>query len=98
MTNVPLLYVRGNHDRGYDRKPPLGCTDIDDKIYDFNGLRILGLGGSIRYHEGPDMYTEAEMLESRCICLVQLKAKCVMAIPCLSFQINILSIIWHTVA
>lgn len=62
MTNVPLLYVRGNHDRKYDSKPPLGCIDIDDKIYDFKGLRIMGLGGSIRYHDGKDMYTEAEML------------------------------------
>ena len=61
MSNCPLLYVRGNHDRGYDMKPPLGCVDIDDRIYDFHGLRILGLGGSMRYHEGGDMYTEQEM-------------------------------------
>jgi Icc-related predicted phosphoesterase len=61
MSNCPLLYVRGNHDRGYDVEPPLGCTDIDDRIYDFHGLRILGLGGSMRYHEGSDMYTEQEM-------------------------------------
>lgn len=61
MTNVPLLYVRGNHDRNYSTNPPLGCTDIDDRIYDFHGLRILGLGGSMRYHDGTDMYTEEEM-------------------------------------
>ena len=61
MVNCPLLYVRGNHDRKYDIKPPLGCIDIDDKIYDFRGLRILGLGGSMRYKPGSDMYTEAEM-------------------------------------
>ncbi|MEE3356904.1 MAG: metallophosphoesterase [Lachnospiraceae bacterium] len=61
MTNVPLLYVRGNHDKNYDQIPPLGCIDIDDRIYDFHGLRILGLGGSMRYHEGGDMYTEDEM-------------------------------------
>lgn len=61
MVNVPLLYVRGNHDGVYDQRPPYGCVDIDNKIYDFHGLRILGLGGSMRYHEGGDMYTEAEM-------------------------------------
>lgn len=64
MTNVPLLYVRGNHDRNYSERPPLGCTNIEDKIYDFRGLRILGLGGSMRYRPGSCMYTEKEM-ESR---------------------------------
>lgn len=61
MTNCPLLYVRGNHDGGYDRNPPEGCIPIDDRIYNFHGLRVLGLGGSMRYHPGPDMYTEKEM-------------------------------------
>lgn len=61
MTNVPLLYVRGNHDGVYDRRPPYGCIDLDDKIYDYKGLRILGLGGSMRYHGGKDMYNESEM-------------------------------------
>ncbi|MDO5702723.1 MAG: metallophosphoesterase family protein, partial [Lachnospiraceae bacterium] len=61
MTNCPLLYVRGNHDRVYDRNPPDGCIDIDDRVYNFEGLRILGLGGSMRYHPGGDMYTEQEM-------------------------------------
>lgn len=61
MTNCPLLYVRGNHDTKYDKNPPLGCINIDDRIYDYKGLRILGLGGSMRYHRGPDMYTEEEM-------------------------------------
>ncbi len=62
MTNLPLLYVRGNHDGVYDRKPPLGCIPIDDDIYDFKGLRIMGLGGSMDYHSGHDMYTEKEMV------------------------------------
>ena len=61
VVNVPLLYVRGNHDGRYDVKPPEGCVDIDDQVYNFRGLRILGLGGSYRYHGGPDMYTEKEM-------------------------------------
>lgn len=61
MANCPLLYVRGNHDGIYDTRPPEGCVDIDDLVYDFHGLRILGLGGSMRYRPGGDMYTEAEM-------------------------------------
>ena len=59
MTNCPLLYVRGNHDGVYDRNPPDGCISIDDRIYDYRGLRILGLGGSMRYRPGGDMYTES---------------------------------------
>ncbi|MGI6118244.1 MAG: metallophosphoesterase family protein [Bilifractor sp.] len=61
VVNKPLLYVRGNHDGRYDVRPPEGCVDIDDRIYDFHGLRILGLGGSARYRSGGDMYTEREM-------------------------------------
>ena len=64
MANCPLLYVRGNHDGIYDSRPPEGCVDIDDTVYDFHGLRILGLGGSMRYRPGGDMYSEREM-ESR---------------------------------
>lgn len=61
MTNCPLLYIRGNHDGDYARRPPQGCICIEDKVYDYKGLRILGLGGSMRYHDGPNMFTEAEM-------------------------------------
>ena len=61
MTSLPLLYVRGNHDNKYDYNPPLGCIPIDDRVYNYHGLRILGLGGSMRYHDGNDMYTESEM-------------------------------------
>lgn len=34
MLNVPLLYVRGNHDSRYDEEPPEGCVGIDDKVAD----------------------------------------------------------------
>ena len=60
-TNLPLLYVHGNHDERYDKKPPEGCICIDDKIYVHNGIRILGLGGSIKYRDGRYMYTEKNM-------------------------------------
>lgn len=133
ITNLPLLYVRGNHDSIYDSDPPQGCIAIDDRLaevyYDrgsgralavrvgrsrrvselerdmlsqlmpawegelpgqpYSGsgsagtgggglvwggisrrermeggagvIRIAGLGGSMRYRRGSDMYTEAEM-------------------------------------
>ena len=61
MAGCPLLYVRGNHDERYDRKPPLGCTCVEDRIYNYRGVRVLGLGGSMRYRNGECMYTEAEM-------------------------------------
>ena len=62
FTNAPILYVHGNHDKGYDRKPPEGCTCVDDEICVVNGVRVLGLGGSMRYRPGePYMHTERQM-------------------------------------
>lgn len=61
LARCPVLYVHGNHDTGYSRRPPEGCDCIDDKLVVFNGLRILGLGGCKRYHPGAHQYTEAEM-------------------------------------
>ena len=61
MARCPVLYVHGNHDVRYDKYPPEGCDCIDDVIVEYNGLRILGLGGCRKYHPGPHQYTEAEM-------------------------------------
>ena len=61
LSGRQLLYIRGNHDSVYDRKPPEGCICIEDKIYNYEGLRIAGLGGSMKYKESSDMYTEAQM-------------------------------------
>ena len=61
IVNVPLLYVRGNHDESYEKHPPEGCTDIDGKVFEYRGIRIVGLGGSRRYREGSCMYTEEQM-------------------------------------
>ena len=61
MTSIPVLYIHGNHDDSYGRKPPEGCICIDDKVYKYNGVRILGLGGSYRYKEGINQYTDDEM-------------------------------------
>lgn len=61
MARVPVLYVHGNHDASYTHRPPEGCDCIDDDIVVYKGLRILGLGGCLRYHPGPHQYTEKEM-------------------------------------
>jgi Icc-related predicted phosphoesterase len=73
--NVPLLYVPGNHDadlrRSDDTFSPLraeapahgpeGCINVDGRVVEAAGLRIAGLGGSMRYRPGPNQYTKAEM-------------------------------------
>ncbi len=61
FSKAPILYIHGNHDRKYEKIPPEGCTCIEDKIYKVNGVRILGLGGSMRYKPGPHQYTERQM-------------------------------------
>ncbi len=35
--------------------------NVDGRLADQHGLRIVGLGGSIRYNNGPNQYTEREM-------------------------------------
>lgn len=60
MINVPLLYIHGNHDDHFKREPE-GCVCIDDKYYEYKGIRFVGLGGSFRYRDGRYMYTEREM-------------------------------------
>ena len=73
--DVPLLYVPGNHDASL--RPvdltwlpnrgdapvlgPQGCIDIDGRVVDELGVRIAGLGGSLRYKDGPNQYTQAQM-------------------------------------
>ncbi len=61
MSSLPILYVHGNHDAKYRQRAPEGCTCIDDMVYTFRGLRILGLGGSMRYKNDDWQYTEAQM-------------------------------------
>ena len=84
--DVPLLYVPGNHDPDLSEGDPLwsplrfeapvlgppGCDNIDGRVVDAAGLRIAGLGGSIRYREGPNQHSQQGMgrralaLELRC--------------------------------
>lgn len=61
FTPAPILYIHGNHDGRYEKTPPEGCTCIEDTIYTHNGVRILGLGGCMRYNNGAHQYTEHQM-------------------------------------
>ena len=62
FTDAPVVYVHGNHDERYTREPPEGCLCADGKVVRVRGIRVLGLGGSIRYRpDGAHMYSEKEM-------------------------------------
>lgn len=61
MARCPVMYVHGNHDQGYTYEPPEGCDPIDDKLIVYKGLRILGLGGCLRYSRGEHQYSERQM-------------------------------------
>ena len=62
FTDAPIIYVHGNHDDRYAKEPPEGCLCADGKVVQVRGIRILGLGGSIRYRpDGEHMFSEKEM-------------------------------------
>lgn len=61
FSKVPILYVRGNHDDCYEQTPPDGCICIEDRIYVHEGIRIMGMGGSVRYNNGKNQYTQGQM-------------------------------------
>lgn len=61
MVNVPMVYVRGNHDDALNEKPPLGGICLEDKIVNINGYKFMGLGGGMWYKDGLNMFTENEM-------------------------------------
>ncbi len=60
MSNKPLVYVHGNHDDNYCREPE-GCICIDDRFFEYKGVRFVGFGGSYQYKEGKYMYSERRM-------------------------------------
>jgi Icc-related predicted phosphoesterase len=66
VMNIPLLYVPGNHDPGYDEKiqktQAEGCCFLDRRVERVKGLNITGIGGSVRYKPNcPNQYTQAQM-------------------------------------
>ena len=73
--DVPLLFVPGNHDPSlvapdlrWMPQPweapvqgPEGCESIDGRVAEASGLRVAGLGGSLRYKEGANQYSQGQM-------------------------------------
>jgi Icc-related predicted phosphoesterase len=59
--DVPLFYVKGNHDIRYRDNAPLGCCNIHERVVLFRGLKLMGLEGSMWYNGGPYQYTEKQM-------------------------------------
>jgi predicted phosphodiesterase len=59
--DVPVLYVRGNHDGSYAPSQYAGCEDVHGRIVDRAGIRIAGFEGSMWYNGGRLQYTEAQM-------------------------------------
>ncbi|MCP3943053.1 MAG: Icc-like protein [Desulfobacteraceae bacterium] len=59
--DVPLYYVKGNHDIRYTSTNPVGCKNIHGRVVSFGPLNILGLEGSIWYNGGANQYTDAMM-------------------------------------
>lgn len=44
-----------------DLPGPRGCDNADGRLIHAAGLNIAGLGGSLRYKQGPNQYTQREM-------------------------------------
>lgn len=59
--NVPLFYVRGNHDIRPGGYRPEGCIDLDGRLVQHGGLNLMGLEGSHWYNGEPHQYTERQM-------------------------------------
>ena len=69
MLGKPCYYVEGNHDKveyssdGEEVNQPRGCTSLENRCINHEGLLLAGLGGSIRYNKDSGaQYTESEML------------------------------------
>ena len=47
---------------GFPARPPwpAGAVNADGRVVDVAGLRIAGLGGCLRYNDGPNQYTERQ--------------------------------------
>ena len=67
MLDVPLLFVRGNHDKVLEYTESGSCTgpngaiDLHRRVVSLNGVLYAGVEGSLRYSRGPYQYTQTEM-------------------------------------
>jgi uncharacterized protein len=61
LLGAPAAYVPGNHDPRTGRGVgPRGLVDVDGHVLTVGGLRVAGLGGCVRYNDGPHQYTQSE--------------------------------------
>ncbi|HVV10708.1 metallophosphoesterase family protein [Amycolatopsis sp.] len=74
--NRPAVFVPGNHDpdlggrshgglffrAGFPQRwpGPAGWVNADGRVVDVAGVRVAGLGGSVRYNTGPNQWTQAQ--------------------------------------
>jgi len=67
LYEVPVLYVRGNHDPRveYGRSGPLygprGAIDLHKRVVVLNETIFAGFEGSLPYKDGPFLYSQSEM-------------------------------------
>lgn len=65
--NVPLFFVRGNHDKVVEyssagqRTSPYGGIDLHRKVINNGGVILAGVEGSLRYKPGRFQHSQAEM-------------------------------------
>lgn len=60
VLNIPLFYVRGNHDTGYDERPPGGINLHRERV-DYHGISFYGIEGSLKYNNSPIQYSQFDM-------------------------------------
>jgi hypothetical protein len=67
MLDVPLLFVRGNHDKKVEYtesgscSAPAGAVDLHHRVLWVNGLLCAGVEGSLKYSRGPFQYSQSDM-------------------------------------
>jgi Icc-related predicted phosphoesterase len=61
--NRPLLFIYGNHhvEGMHNSKEEFSAAHLGSKVRKEGGLIIAGLGGSMRYNQGPNQFTEFQM-------------------------------------
>ena len=60
VLNIPLFYVRGNHDTGYEERPP-GGVNLHMNFTAYHGITFYGIEGSLRYNNSPVQYSQFDM-------------------------------------
>ena len=67
LCNVPLLYVRGNHDDKYEKTPPDGCICIEDDIYVHDGILSWGWAVPWNIFRGPATSIRRRVCADGCV-------------------------------